>query len=813
MTKLFRYQKNGVRQIEKFAGRALLADEMGLGKAQPLTALVLTPSGYVQMGQVKRGDFVIGSDGAPTLVVGVFPQGEKLIYKVEFTDGTSTECCEDHLWEVNTPLRKWSGSPGRVLPLKDIKGDLRDSNGNLKHFIPMVAPVQFEGEVPLHPYLMGYLIANGGLSQNVPQVTIPDTETVHRLSKILPAGVEFKETGSGIDFRITKIGEHSSQPNPLTVILRDLNLTGCRSEDKFIPSAYLHTTIKNRKILLKGLMDGDGSVTKQSNHLEYATASEQLALDVAYLIRSLGGIVRIHHRKFPKFTYNGESKIGQPSWRLSIALPPEVKPFKLSRKASTFKPRVKYLPTKAICKVTPLNKVDCQCIKVAAENGLYVTNDFIITHNTIQALSWIDNYLDKRATVVIVCPSSIKWNWQKEALRHFNLRTEVLSGSTPSKRRLPLGKKYIINYDILYARRGKKRKGWVDLLVELEPDLVIVDECQYIKTMSSKRTKAVKQLCADAPHVIMISGTPLTNRPAELYPTLNILHPDEFKSFSSFGWRYCKPEFKPWGLEFKGASNIEELHEKLNSLCMIRRRKSDVLSELPPKVHNVIPVELKPADYKEYKRAEKEFIQWLLELSPHKAKKAAKAEYLVKRGYLLRLASSLKLNQTIDWIENMLEEIEDKLIFFGVHINFLTPIYEHFKHRAVMVNGSVSGEKRERAFESFIKCPKTKLLVGNINAAGVGWNGQVASHVAFGELPWTPGELSQATDRAHRIGQKNSVTCHYLVSKDTAEESLCEILQKKSKVLSNVMDGDDSNKFEIQELLERAILKRSSGRG
>ena len=426
---------------------------------------------------------------------------------------------------------------------------------------------------------------------------------------------------------------------------------------------------------------------------------------------------------------------------------------------------------------------------------------------TIQALAWADNYLGPRSTIVVVCPSSLKWNWQKEAIRHFNFRSEVLSGMTPKERKLPLGRMYIINYDILHQIKAKT-KSWIDLLIDIDPDLVIVDECHYIKTMSSKRTKAVRKLCENVPHIIMISGTPLTNRPAELFPALNILCPKQFKNFSSFGWRYCKPEFKPWGLEFKGASNLEELHSKLNDICMIRRRKVDVLTELPPKVHNVIPIELDQQSKAEYKRAEKEFIKWLFEIAPHKAKNAAKAEYLVKRGYLLRLASTLKLKQTISWIENMLEEIEDKLIFFGVHIHFLQTIYEHFKKQSVIVNGSITGEKRERAFESFIKNKNTRLMIGNIGAAGVGWNGQVASHVAFGELPWTPGELSQAEDRAHRIGQKSSVTCHYLVSKDTAEEDLCKILQQKSIVLSNVLDGDSTNEISIQNLLEEAILKR-----
>lgn len=446
-------------------------------------------------------------------------------------------------------------------------------------------------------------------------------------------------------------------------------------------------------------------------------------------------------------------------------------------------------------------------LKIEQFDGRALLADDMGLGKTIQAWAWAFNFLPPNATIVIITPASLKLNWQREGMHHFNLRSEVLSGLVPHTSRLLRGRKYIINYDVLFGRKGQKLT-WMQVLSELKPDLVICDECHYIKSLNTKRTKAVKQICKDAPHVIMISGTPLTNRPAELFPALNILHPAEFPSFSQYGWRYCSPKMTPWGMNYSGASNLDELHERLSNLCMIRRRKKDVLKQLPDKTRSVIPIDLSAADRKEYNKAEKEFISWLRNFNPTAAKKAERAEYLVKRGYLKRLAGSLKLNAVMEWIENFLTESDEKLIFFGIHKKFLQPIYQRFKEDAVLVNGSVNSSDRQKAFDAFTNQKKKRLFIGNIQAAGVGWNGQVASNVAFGEMGWTPGEHTQAEDRAHRIGQTRGVMCHYLVSAGTIEESLCKIIQEKQQTLTSILDGNNEVELDIMIKLNQELLKR-----
>jgi SWI/SNF-related matrix-associated actin-dependent regulator 1 of chromatin subfamily A len=428
------------------------------------------------------------------------------------------------------------------------------------------------------------------------------------------------------------------------------------------------------------------------------------------------------------------------------------------------------------------------------------------TGKTAQAIMWSLWYLPADARILVICPASIKINWQREWLKFGNVRTEIISGMKPTS--LPDSRILIVNYDILAVRKGQQ-SSWLGLLDDWKPDLIICDECHYVKSPSAKRSKAVRMLCKNAPHVIMVSGTPMTNRPAELFSCLQILCPEEFPSWTKYLWRYCNPRLTPWGLDVSGASNLMELHERLTELCMIRRRKVDVLKDLPPKIHSVIPIELTGKDRKEYDTAEREFVQWLRRVSPERARTAEKAEYLVKHGYLRRLAGVLKQKSVIEWIENFLQDTDEKLIFFGVHKKFLRPIYEKFKETAVIVDGSVTNKKRQTAFDSFVNLRKKRLFIGNIVAAGLGWNGQVACNVAFGELPETPGELNQASDRAHRIGQSKVVTCYYLVSEDTIEEKLCDLLQSKQEVLSRTLDGEKRRQsLNIYSKLDEALLSK-----
>jgi SNF2 family DNA or RNA helicase len=249
---------------------------------------------------------------------------------------------------------------------------------------------------------------------------------------------------------------------------------------------------------------------------------------------------------------------------------------------------------------------------------------------------------------------------------------------------------------------------------------------------------------------------------------------------------------------------------------MIRRLKSQVLKDLPAKTRSVIPLDITNKDRKEYEEAEANFVKWLSKKSRRLALRAAKAERLVKMGYLKRLAARLKMKQVIAWIDNFLQETDEKLLVFGIHKSVLRELYERYKHQSVIVTGEITGRKRVHAQDLFNKNKRYRLFFGNIDAAGVQWSCTSASTTLFVEIGWVPGKHTQAEDRTHGIkrGRKGYVSqSYYLVAKGTIEERLCELVQEKQRVLEETLDGiaSDSSGLNIFDQLTE-LLAGSKGR-
>jgi SWI/SNF-related matrix-associated actin-dependent regulator 1 of chromatin subfamily A len=267
---------------------------------------------------------------------------------------------------------------------------------------------------------------------------------------------------------------------------------------------------------------------------------------------------------------------------------------------------------------------------------------------------------NKKLPCLVVCPASVKYNWEHEAKNYFGVGSKVLEGRTPPgsvNGLLKMEKIVVINYDIL--------KFWMAYLVKCKFKTVVFDECHFLANRNAQRTKAAQLLARGVPHCLALSGTPLTNRPAELFTSLNMLCPDEFPSFWRFARSYCNPKLTRWGWDYSGASNLQSLHERLAKNCMIRYRKKDVLLDLPDKVRRVIPIELDDAD--QYYKARDDFLGWLRENHPNRVKRAFKATALARTGDLLRLAAKLKLKGVVGWCNRFLEETDEKLIIFAVH--------------------------------------------------------------------------------------------------------------------------------------------------
>lgn len=423
----------------------------------------------------------------------------------------------------------------------------------------------------------------------------------------------------------------------------------------------------------------------------------------------------------------------------------------------------------------PFQKVGVSFIE--HNSGRALIADEMGLGKTIQALAWLQLHPEKRPAVVVV-PASLKLKWVRETEKWISeSKVKMLSGTGAHP--IENANVIIINYDIL--------ADWIPFLQATKPQVLIADECHYFKSNHARRTKAIKMLAKGIPHVIALSGTPIINRPIEAYNAIRIIEPNLFPDPWKFAKRYCAAKYNGFGWDFTGADHTEELHARLVGSIMIRRLKSEVLPDLPAKIHSYVPLTL--SNENEYAKAEKNFIAYIRETrGAEAAVKASAAEDLVQIETLKQVSVQGKMAQAVEWVEDFLE-VDGKLVMFATHRFVIEALMERFGKVAVKLDGSSSPKSKEEAIYRFQNDNAIRLFVGNIRAAGVGIDLTAASNVAFLELPWTPGDLDQASDRCHRIGQKDEVTIHYLLANGTIEDRIAKILDKKREILNAVLDG------------------------
>jgi phosphate starvation-inducible protein PhoH and related proteins len=363
------------------------------GRAQPLFTRVLTPTGFRPIGDLQIGDLVTGSDGRPTEVLGVYPQGFKEIYRIHTQDGSSTLASGDHLWSVQTPDDRRRGKPARVLETKEMIGNLRAAHQHRYELPLLSSPVEFDVRpVPLDPYALGLLLGDGCITcSTTPSFATNDPELAEALGRLIP-GIEVRRK-SEVDYvlnRVTRPGEVITIANPVTAHMRQLGLAGTRSDTKVIPEDYLFNSPDVRLAVLQGLLDSDGGpVTQQGRtcRIQFGTASDRLRDDVVFLVQSLGGVVYQRTRKAegrkPGLARGREVHHRFDAHILDIRLPEGVAPFRLARKVAKYDATGGGRPMRFIDRIEPAGTEEAVCIQVAAEDSLYVTEDFLLTHNTL----------------------------------------------------------------------------------------------------------------------------------------------------------------------------------------------------------------------------------------------------------------------------------------------------------------------------------------------------------------------------------------------------------------------------------------------
>ncbi len=389
------YEMMDAEQIARYMERGTIeVAPLGYmrGRAQPYDREVLTPWGFRPIGNLQVGDLVIGSNGLPTPVLGVYPQGRKEVFRVTAQDGASTLCCGEHLWAVATRHDRMRGKPRRVLETREMLGQLRAAHYH-RFELPLVAPVEFEPrEVPMDPYALGLLLGDGCITiSTTPSFTTADPELAVALGGALD-GIELRRK-SQVDYVLRHTAGHRGGviiSNPVTIVLRELGLAGTRSNTKFVPADYLLNSSEVRLAVLQGLLDTDGGPVTQDARtcrIQYGTSSERLRDDVLFLVRSLGGVAYWRTRpaagRTPGRARGRDVHHRNDAYILDIRLPEGIEPFRLARKRDLYRQSGGGRPMRFVHSIEPAGEQDTLCIQVAAEDSLYVTDDFLVTHNTL----------------------------------------------------------------------------------------------------------------------------------------------------------------------------------------------------------------------------------------------------------------------------------------------------------------------------------------------------------------------------------------------------------------------------------------------
>lgn len=400
---------------------------------------------------------------------------------------------------------------------------------------------------------------------------------------------------------------------------------------------------------------------------------------------------------------------------------------------------------------------------------------------------------------VIVCPASLKLNWQREAERWIpGVTTAVLSGTTGE---VPDAEIYICNYDVL--------EHWVDRLPA--PQGVVLDESHYVKNGQAKRSRAAIRLSDRATGVatrVCLSGTPVVNAPLELMTQLRVIgRLDDLGGAGSFRREYGRSSPRA----------LASLNRKLRATCYVRRRKADVLTELPPKAWAEVVVEGDKTTMAAYRKAEADVVKYLTEVAMklaiesgadseearreawQRALRARAAEHLVLIATLKRLAAQAKMKSAREWIGDFLDG-DKKLVVFGWHTDTVNMVADGFAD-GLKIQGGMTAERRQAAVDSFQNDDASKVISCQIKAAGVGLTLTAASDVLFLEQGWTPADMDQAVDRCHRIGQRDSVTGWLMLAKDTIDEDIAALISAKRAVVDRATDGVTSDDGESSSMV------------
>lgn len=732
----------------------LIADEPGLGKGHPLSTRLATPNGMRPLGDLTIGDDVIGSTGRPVRVQAIYDRGILPVYSVITSDGASVTCDGEHLWTIYDPDRlDW-------IELTTVQ----------------IVGMTMAGIFPVIPPLGGsvqFLEREFSISPRVAALNCVDRHLYPELFQIDPRDYQFGSVAQRTGF--------------LTAVVRTLGR---------VREGAIRVDIKAARF------------------------NEALVETIVQIVRSLGGLA------FKK-PMCGKTRIRielpEPIWLPIVGY--SKRPNRINHRWKNFRPGVS---ERRIIAVRPAGFDQVRCITVDAKDQLYVTEDYLVTHNTVQAIG-IGNQLPMLDSMLVVCFASHKEMWMRmiEKWDVHNLSVDIAYGNY-----FPDSQAVIINYDILDRHYAALRSGrWGSM---------VVDEAHALQNEETKRCKQVlggSQLTAVDPtkpkgrkhrvklspifadRRIFLTGTPMPNRPRSMWPLIRACDPLGLgRDKQQFQYRYCGAYETGFGLDDSGATNLDEFYDRLT--FMSRHLKVEVMKDLPPKTRQVIPLSSEGLSRKlaaerdavsellrQYEEkhgmsvpASTDMIEHILHAPPQMFDDYARNAdvEIPKDTPLNRLAIArqelalAKVPMIVEHVENLLQA-ERKVLVFGYHQSVIEALCEAFaKYDPAVIYGKTPVKKRQGQEDKFQNQDSCRVFIGNFTAAGTGFTLTAGRVVVCAELTWLLHELSQAEDRAHRIGQIWNVLINHMVVVGSLDDALISRLIIQQDILDRALNGAGS---------------------
>jgi len=740
MPECFDFQQDIIEKSVR-KGRIGIFANTGLGKEQPVSEPVLTPNGWSIMGDLKVGDYVIGSNGLPTMVKGVYPQGVKPVYRLTMQDGTFVRAGEDHLWSVRTKTHKYRGESFQVKTTKEIMDSVhRDWQ------LPMIDCEQVEDAgLPIDPYALGVMLGDG-FSANISTVC-----TDKWIGEYL--GWDKTKDHEGCDY----VSYFKADKKTRDAVL-SLGLVKLSSHTKKVPYEVFCSSPNQRLELLQGLMDTDGYAMPDGG-AEFCSTSKHLVGAVCDIVRSLGGVARGLREASAIFEHNGEKRKGKQAWRVNIKLPSPYNPFKLPRKADAYVVPSKYPPVRIIRSVELEGISEEQvCITVEAEDSLYVTRDYILTHNTRMQLAIANNVVLKtNRPVLILTPLAVAFQFLEEADK---IHIDDIHHSKDGR----FNKKIVVcNYERLHNFNPN------------DFEAVILDESSILKNFDGKIKHQITSFIKKVKYRFLSTATPSPNDFIELGTSSEALG---YMGYMDMLGKFFKNN------QNSTDSNNRNIGEKYYL-------KPHAEKDFFAWVNQWSIMIKKPSDlgFSDEKYILPELIINKHEVFGKNQEEVGQLSMFAEQAKSFHEVRQEQKNTVTERCEKAVELAGDKTSVYWCNLNEESSLLSELDGEAVEIRGGMSIDKKEEILIDFAK-GDVKRLITKAKMTSMGLNWQHCNHTVYFPT-YSYEQYYQAIRRFWRFGQQNDVVCDMVVSEGQQRviDALDQKMQKAIELYQGLVDN------------------------